>query len=95
MRVGSGRNPGSSMLRRFLAVLSVLGLFGSPTEASTRLNVERDRIALEARVEAVRQSMRDAGAIPDADAGRPERMAQWWNWGNWGNWNNWPNWFNR
>ena len=53
-----------------------------------------ERVALESRVKAVRESLADPARRAEVPWPR-ELLAQYWpNWPNWGNWNNWPNWGN-
>jgi len=78
----------AALIRRVIAAIGAAGLLGAAIQAQA--HVERDRIALEARVAAVRDAIQRAA--PDAPSDRP--LAQWFNWGNWNNWNNWPNWGN-
>ena len=77
-------------LSRAFAWVAALGLLGPAAQANATAEaaVQRERAALEARVEAVRAALHDP-----ADA--PSRLvAQWNNWKNWSNWNNWKNWVN-
>lgn len=78
--------------RYLLGIIGVSMITGAPVEADAA-TAQR---ALEARVEKVREAMREeAAASPRPEA---QKLAQWWNnwpnWGNWGNWPNWPNWGN-
>jgi len=77
-------------IRRLIAIIGAAGLLGAAVQAQA--HVERDRFALEARVEAMRDAIAQA-AVPDGSSIDGPR-AQWFNWGNWNNWNNWPNWGN-
>jgi hypothetical protein len=77
------------LIRRLIVAVGAAGLLGSALQAQAQ--VERERLALEARVEAVRDAI--AQAAPEGAAIDGEQ-AQWFNWGNWNNWNNWPNWGN-
>ena len=77
-------------IRRLIAIIGSAGLLGAAVQVQA--HVERDRRALEARVEAMRDAIAQAAA-PD-DARVDGQRAQWFNWGNWNNWNNWPNWGN-
>ena len=76
------------MIRRLIVAIGAAGLLGAV--AQTQAHVERDRLALDARVEA----MRDAITRATDGASIDGQHAQWFNWGNWNNWNNWPNWGN-
>lgn len=78
----------SALLRRLAMVIAAAGLLGAAAQSQARL--ERDRSALQARVETMRDAI--AQTLPDRAGG--DRFAQWFNWGNWNNWNNWPNWGN-
>jgi hypothetical protein len=78
----------SALLRKLAVAIASLGLLGAAAQSQAR--VERDRAALEARV----QSMRDAISQARPEGASDIRLTQWFNWGNWNNWNNWPNWGN-
>ena len=78
----------ATLLRRLIMVAAAAGLLGAAWQAQA--HVERDRLALEARVEAMREAI-SAASSEEADAGP---RAAWFNWGNWNNWNNWSNWGN-
>jgi hypothetical protein len=89
-----------SAFRQALSALGAVGLLGA---AAADAAVERQRDALDARVNIVRQVIRNAptaqAGVQRPDAAPDEQVAQccwnnWVNWGNWGNWNNWPNWVN-
>ena len=86
--------------RLIAAMLSTLGLLQlvQPVSAKQEVDGPSGRVALEARVAAVRSALQQAGAqaAPDAAAAaKPaDELAQWRNWPNWGNWNNWNNWAN-
>lgn len=84
----SATTRGRTLLRRLIVTLGAAGLLGAMVQAQA--HVERDRWALEVRVEAMRDAIRQA-ALGDP-VGAPH--AQWFNWPNWNNWNNWPNWGN-
>jgi hypothetical protein len=77
-------------IRRLIAVIGAAGLLGAAVQAQA--HVERDRRALEARVEAMRDAIAQAAVLDESPIDGPR--AQWFNWGNWNNWNNWPNWGN-
>jgi len=76
------------LLRKLTVALAAAGLLGAAAQAQA--HVERDRSALQARVETMRDAI--AQALPEGVS--DGRFAQWFNWGNWNNWNNWPNWGN-
>ena len=76
------------LLRKLTVALAAAGLLGAAAQAQA--DVERDRSALQARVEIMRDAI--AQALPEGVS--DGRFAQWFNWGNWNNWNNWPNWGN-
>jgi hypothetical protein len=83
--------------RHVLASIAAIGLLGAAPAAHATVRLER--MALEARVQVLRDALRVPGDTREAPApdGAPEspRLAQQWaNWNNWGNWNNWPNWGN-
>lgn len=78
----------STLLRRLIMVAAAAGLLGAALQAQA--HVERDRLALEARVEA----MREAISAASSDEHEADPRAAWFNWGNWNNWNNWSNWGN-
>jgi hypothetical protein len=78
----------AALIRRVIAVIGAAGLLGAAMQAQA--HVERERIALEARVAA----MRDAIQRVAPEGANDGPLAQWFNWGNWNNWNNWPNWGN-
>ncbi|MEP7296958.1 MAG: hypothetical protein ABI702_12285 [Burkholderiales bacterium] len=72
-----------------IVAIGAAGLLGAALQAQA--HAEQDRLALEARVAAIRAAIQRTA--PDApNDGGP--LAQWFNWGNWNNWNNWPNWGN-
>ena len=77
-------------MRRLIVAIGAAGLFGGAMQAQA--HVERDRLALEARVETMREAIQQA--TTDDRVGAQGHLAQWFNWGNWNNWNNWPNWGN-
>ena len=87
-------------LRLISTLLGALGLvqLAQPVSANEGAGVLPDRVALEARVFAVRSALQQtaAQATPAlATADDPvDEIAQWRNWPNWGNWNNWNNWAN-
>lgn len=79
------------MRRCVLVIAWLLGIFGSTPAVSS---VERERLALQARVAAAREQINAAmQTIADRSAigGKLTDLTQWLNWPNWGNWNNWPN----
>ena len=78
----------ATLLRRLIMAAAAAGLLGAAWQAQA--HVERDRLALEARVEAMREAI--SAASSDEDDVGPR--AAWFNWGNWNNWNNWSNWGN-
>jgi len=88
------RNRGRSFLQLVATTLSTLGVLGtsSPAVGTPRT----DRTTLEARVQAVRNTLKQTTDRPLGTD--PQPLAQWGNWGNWGNWyngwNNWGNWYN-
>lgn len=77
-------------IRRLVAIIGAAGLLGASVQAQA--HVERDRRALDARVEAMRDAIAQATTSDEAPV--DGQRAQWLNWGNWNNWNNWPNWGN-
>jgi hypothetical protein len=84
---------GSVFARRLLTALGAAGLVSTSAAGSPMPSAER--LALETRVQEVRQTLHDINsqAVPPDDI----RLiaAQWGNWGNWANaWNNWGNWAN-
>jgi hypothetical protein len=82
---------GAWLLRRLLVLVGAFGLCGATANANT---VADDRLALESRVQTVRQDIQ-AVAADETQSVQPV-TAQWGNWGNWRNaWNNWGNWRNR
>ena len=79
------------LMRRLIVAIGAAGLFGAAMQAQA--HVERDRLALVARVETMREAIQQSASDDDSiDA--QGHLAQWFNWGNWNNWNNWPNWGN-
>lgn len=68
--------------------VAAVGLLGAASQSNAIVRLER--MALEARV----QSLRDALPAPGDAAERFAQVAPWANWTNWNNWNNWPNWGN-
>jgi len=88
-------------LRRVLAQVSVFAgaAIGLAAAAPVNASVQLDRHALDARVLAVRSTLRDAAASGEPGSTPGDtlavRTAQWFNWGNWNNWNNWKNWLNK
>ena len=76
-------------MRRMIVAIGAAGLLGAAWQVQA--HVEQDRIALEARVAAIRAAIERAAPDTPNDGGP---LAQWFNWGNWNNWNNWPNWGN-
>jgi len=78
------------MIRGLLTWIGVVaGVLSSAGVAEARVEPPA-RVALEARVQAVREAMQ---ASNEAAAARGDKtLAQWFNWSNWNNWNNWPNW---
>jgi hypothetical protein len=99
MMAGAIRRVVFSFLLRALSVLGLAGVVGIATQANA--NVERERAALEKRLESAREALRgpaqdavldprDEGAIGHV-AQQVKRRA----WNNWPNWNNWANWSNR
>lgn len=84
-----GRHPKLGQLLVWAGIVFTLGLGTTASNA----NINTSRQALEARVQALRQSLQDLS--PDGLLSAPDqKLAQWGNWGNWNNWNNWPNWAN-
>ena len=79
------------LVRRLIVAIGAAGLFGAAMQAQA--HVERDRLALETRVETMREAIQQAASDGDSIDTQGLR-AQWFNWGNWNNWNNWPNWGN-
>ena len=77
------------MFRGLLTWIGVAGVLGSATIAEARVEPAA-RVALEARVQAVRSAMQES--VDAAAASGDNTLAQWFNWSNWNNWNNWPNW---
>ena len=83
--------------RHLFESIAAIGLLGAAPAAHATVRLER--MALEARVQVLREALRapgdtrDAGA-PDGTLPSPRLAQQWANWNNWGNWNNWPNWGN-
>jgi hypothetical protein len=83
------------VLGRLLSAVGLAALFGASAQASALRGIEQERQALEARVQAARELLRDqAGNVSDSAGDSDQRTAQWLNWPNWSNWNNWPNWGN-
>lgn len=78
-------------MRRLIVAIGAAGLLGAAMQAQA--HVGRDRLALEARVETMREAIQQAASDDDSIDTQGLR-AQWFNWGNWNNWNNWPNWGN-
>ena len=78
--------------RRALVWVAAIGLLGAASQASAIVRLER--IALEARVQLLRDAMQPFGEGATADAERLAQIKPWANWNNWNNWNNWPNWGN-
>jgi hypothetical protein len=80
------------LVRPLLVLVGAFGLWGATPSATA---VADDRLALESRVQAVRQQIHVAAANQSVFP----VLAQWGNWNNWGNWrnawNNWGNWLNR
>ena len=76
------------LIRRLITAICAAGLLGAAMQAQA--HVERERLVLEARVDAMRHAIAQAAAGDSLDG----EHAQWFNWGNWNNWNNWPNWGN-
>ena len=77
------------LLRALLTWIGVAGALSSANVAQARVEPPA-RVALEARVQAVRGAMQES--IDAAAASGDKTLAQWFNWSNWNNWNNWPNW---
>jgi hypothetical protein len=82
--------------RRLFTALGAAGLVTTSVSATQIPSPER--LALESRVQAVRQTLQDS-APQFLQSWDDESLAsQWGNWGNWGNWanawNNWGNWGN-
>ncbi len=78
--------------RHALAWIAAVGLLGAASQASAIVRLER--MALEARVQTLRDAIRAAGDAVETDAERLAQTQPWANWNNWNNWNNWPNWGN-
>ena len=99
MREGSMRRVVLSVVLRALSILGVAGAVGVATQANA--NVERERAALEKRMENAREALRGPAhdtVLPPRDEDSIDRLAQQVKrraWNNWPNWNNWSNWFNR
>jgi hypothetical protein len=82
---------GHRWLRKFfLAAGAALGGIAPAAQAPSELH--HDRLALEARVNVVREALREAGR--EDHLSPLAVVAQWYNWPNWNNWVNWPNWGN-
>jgi hypothetical protein len=75
-----------------LALILPAAALASPTPVPAAASPER--LALEQRVERVRQALaaEPGGSREATDTVGP--IAQWYNWNNWNNWNNWRNWGN-
>ena len=81
------------LFRSLVMALGTAGLLGAAVQAQA--HAARDRMALEARVEAMRGAIEQAARVDTSiDTSIDETRAQWFNWGNWNNWNNWSNWGN-
>lgn len=81
-----------AMLIRFAALVGLASLLVPASALDSRGDAER--LALEARVQAVRAQLDAAAADKIGEDVPPVPHAQWMNWPNWNNWNNWPNWGN-
>jgi hypothetical protein len=73
--------------RRWIAWIGVAGL-ALPAAANVPTDVQARRDALRARVEAVRQGLKPASALPAT------LLAQTSDWNNWPKWSKWSNWAN-
>ena len=73
-----------SAIGRVIALVGIAGLSATPVQA----HVERERQALEARVEAVRQGLKSQ---PAATRSLVAQAANWNNWPKWSKWSNWAN----
>ena len=94
MRSPTGRERRIAWLRKLAAAIGAVGLLGSAAQAHA--HVALDRLALEARVDALRKALRESASDSESRESGDNKLAQWWNnWGNWPNWGNWRNWFNR
>lgn len=72
--------------------IGAAGLLGATAQANAL--VMRDRVALEARVQALRVGIQQQTGGDPTTSTADLKLAQWFNWPNWNNWNNWPNWGN-
>jgi hypothetical protein len=79
-----------SRQRRVLGAASAAALAAA---APALAHVPAERVALEARVEAVRQALKAAAADPVVEASWT--VAQATNWTNWPKWSKWSNWANK
>ena len=85
---------GLVLARHLLAALGVAGLFSTSAAANPISSIER--LALESRVRALRQSLQDSAppSLPAEKSDLSSAQRPWGNWNNWGNWGNWNNWAN-
>lgn len=90
--------------RWWVALLGAIGVTVASAASGAEGQTLAQRVALEARVEAVRKALQETSAGSGTDHSESGPHAQWFNWPNWNNWNNWmnwgnwgnwPNWFNR
>jgi hypothetical protein len=111
MRLGSSRRLSGllSFCRYLWRTLIVLfgAAVGTAGAQDAPPDIAVDRLALELRVDQVRQELASGRHDSSSEVqtievtGDSEPVAQWYNWpnwsnwANWNNWNNWANWFNR
>jgi hypothetical protein len=90
-------HPPSRPRRLHRAPVAALALAGTATVACAGMaTVPPSRVALQARVEAVRGALAQADAAPDAAASPMGwLLAQATNWTNWPKWSKWSNWANK
>jgi len=77
----------ASGLGRVITLVGITSLVVTPAAAS----VERQRLQLQSRIDAVRQALQQTSAATLHDATLTAQAAHWNNWPKWSKWSNWAN----